>query len=411
MNMEMEQYWPQNKVFLFGRLVLFAPEIKGQKSDLAHYFPVHNAADLVAKLREYENDGYFKAEITLDVGYVNQLKAQLQMEARVDIAAGGSRDFTELDENYNLGDIYPKVADKTPLTTVEVDTLLKKRAVANIHVTDYLRFRLAKINMQKFSDELTAYLTKYRQDELTTGGDTDPENFASQQLKLWAAVAKDTEHGNKPTIKQTDLWQTPAGHETFWELILASQLLTGEIKVANMGYNDTPARVIEAGISSIARAGTVPFAKIIVVADKLEQSPALSDTPTTTKLHVVPIQAPVPHGARIVMNDAGLIEIKLDDDTKYHVKKVRYEAAPYNFLRYLLDSPNRVVDITEIRDSVKGCKAKQDMTELVRQCGFNEVLKAGFFNGTTKERVRLTQSVTLSSSQLDLLKSGNRKQS
>jgi hypothetical protein len=405
--MDMEQYWPQHKVFLFGRIVLFAPELEGQKSDFSHYFPVYNTAGLVAKLREYEQDGYFKVETTLDTGYIDRLNAQLQMEARADVVSGVSLSYTELDENYGLSDTYTKVINKLSLTIAEVDKLLKARAVGNVYVKDYLRFKLTDVNKQKFHDELTAYLAKYQQGELTTGGDTDPESFENQIVKLRAAVAKDTEHGNKPIIKQTDIWQTLTGHETFWELILTCQLLTKEIEIANMGYNDTPARVLEAGISSVARAGTVPFAKIIVTADKFKQPAVLPDTPISTQPHV----APTSHSARIVMSDTGLIEIKLDDDTKYRVKKVRLEAAPYNFLRYLLDKPNTTIEITEIHDMIKGCKSKKDMTEVVRQCGFDETLKAGFFNGTTKDKVRLTQDIILSSPQLASLKNNDRKQS
>lgn len=396
MNMKMEQYWPQHKLFLFGQCALFPEKLEGRclsKDELAHCIPAYSStSELIAYLEQYEQDGYFKIEIMLDSSYLEWERNQAIMASRTDPL------YSDPHSPPDLGEVRDKVTEQAPLTTEDVRYLLKPALRSKTE--QYLRFKITNIDKNKFYDELAAYLTKYQQGDLTTGTATDPESFENQQLKLWGAVAKDTEHGDKPTIKQTDIWQTPTGHETFWELILTCQLLTSEMKIANMGYNDTPTRVLATGISSVAHAGTVPFAKI-VVKTKPKQAATLHDTATST----------AQHHARIVMSDTGLIEIKLDNDTKYPVKKVRYEGAPYNFFRYILDNPSRIIDITEIHDRVKGCKAKKNMTELARQCGFSETLKVGFFTGTSKEKVRLTQDVTLSSMQLDLLKNDNRKQS
>lgn len=59
MKMELEPYWPEYKVYLFGRLAFFPNDIEGKEmrvAKLRHYFDEQN---LEAELRAYEQDGYF----------------------------------------------------------------------------------------------------------------------------------------------------------------------------------------------------------------------------------------------------------------------------------------------------------------------------------------------------------------
>ena len=278
--METEQYWSQHKVFLFGRCALFPEKLEGQrlsKQELAHYIPAYcSTSELIAYLQEYEQNGYFKIEVMLDGGYLEWERNQAIMASRTDPL------YSDHSSNPDLGEVRAKVTEQVPLTTEDVSYLLKPALRSKAE--RYLRFKITNIDKTKFHDELVAYLTNYKQDDLTTGTETDPECFGSQQLKLWGAVAKDTEHGNKPTIKQTDIWQTPTGHETFWELIFACQILTDEIKIVNMGYNDTPARKLAVGLRSVAGTGTVPFAKFTILGEAFKRTviPHVAPTATTT---------------------------------------------------------------------------------------------------------------------------------
>jgi len=59
MKIEPEPYWPEYKVYLFGRLAFFPNDIEGKEmraAKLRHYFDEQN---LEAELRAYEQDGYF----------------------------------------------------------------------------------------------------------------------------------------------------------------------------------------------------------------------------------------------------------------------------------------------------------------------------------------------------------------
>lgn len=281
MNMEMEQYWPQYKVFLFGRCALSPEKLEGQflsKRELAHYIPAYSSTiELITYLQGYEQDGYFKIEIVLDGGYLEWERNQANMASRADPL------YSDHSSGPDLGEVRSKVVGQAPLTTKDVDYLLKPPLRSKTE--QYLRLKITGINKTKFHDELVAYLTKYKQDDLTTGTETDPENFRSQHAKLSSAAAKDyPQHDYKPTIKLTDVWQRLTGHETFWELILTCHLLTDEIKIVNMAYNDTPARVLAAGISSVASTGTVPFAKFAILGEKFKQAvtPQIAPTLATT---------------------------------------------------------------------------------------------------------------------------------
>lgn len=84
------------------------------------------------------------------------------------------------------------------------------------------------------------------------------------------------------------------------------------------------------------------------------------------------------------------IVLTLDDNRNLVIKKLRTDQAPLFFIRYLLLNPNQLITRTVIQTSVEMCAQKDDMTELVRQCGFNKSLKKYFFNGTSKTKVMLT---------------------
>jgi hypothetical protein len=72
------------------------------------------------------------------------------------------------------------------------------------------------------------------------------------------------------------------------------------------------------------------------------------------------------------------------------IKTLRTDQAPFYFLKYLMLHPDQVIPRGVIQSEVEQCKTKNDMTELVRQCGFGKELKNYFFKGTTKDKVRFT---------------------
>jgi|ERR1039458_8792423 hypothetical protein len=75
MKMEMEQYWPQHKVFLFGQCAFLPDDLENKaltKEKLRHYFPAENVEELEAALNKYQQEGYFKIKIIADAGEPKQ---------------------------------------------------------------------------------------------------------------------------------------------------------------------------------------------------------------------------------------------------------------------------------------------------------------------------------------------------
>lgn len=81
------------------------------------------------------------------------------------------------------------------------------------------------------------------------------------------------------------------------------------------------------------------------------------------------------------------VYLQFSDNTKALVKRLRTDQAPANFMRYIMLHPNTLINKAIIQTEVEMCSQKDDMTELVRQCGFGKDLKPYFFSGTTKEKV------------------------
>jgi hypothetical protein len=69
------------------------------------------------------------------------------------------------------------------------------------------------------------------------------------------------------------------------------------------------------------------------------------------------------------------------------LKKLRSYGPQANFLDYLIAHPNQTLGLFIIQTEVKGCKDKNDLTELVRNCGFNKTLKHLFFPKSSQKRL------------------------
>ncbi len=267
--MQMELYWPQHKVFFYGQLALFSERLEGRplsKDELARYFPAYSSTEeLLASLREYEQAGYFKVEVMLDSSYLEWERNQAIMASRAEPL------YSDPYYPPDLGEVRAKVVEQSPLAEKDVSHLLKP--VLKGKTEQHLRFKLNDIDKHKFYDELEAYLDKYRDNKLTTGETTKPENFANQRGRLIRAAAEDyAQHEYVPVIARPAIWQNKPTHDTFWELVLAHQIVAGDIWIVNIGYNDTKGQRLAHGISSVSRAGTVPFAEFRIESDEFKRA-------------------------------------------------------------------------------------------------------------------------------------------
>jgi hypothetical protein len=90
---------------------------------------------------------------------------------------------------------------------------------------------------------------------------------------------------------------------------------------------------------------------------------------------------------RLIGND---VVLEFNDGSYGVLKTLRTDQAPFFFLKYMIMHADQVITKTVIQTEIDMCRRKNDMTELVRQCGLGKELKQYFFAGTTKDKVVFT---------------------
>ncbi len=402
----MDLYWPQHKVYLYGRVAILPRLLEGQDFDrvaIAHYFPSTSVSELIDSLRIYEKNGYFQVEIRLGIDYLKQERADFVMASRADPVYSTPRNPPNIDA------IRPKVVNQLPLTAEETRSLIK--LLPRVSIDKYLRFRLADVNRQKFTGELITYLKKYQQGDLTTDTDIDPTNYNGRQHKLFSAAARDyAKHGYSPIIKASDIQPDEPEPDAFWELILTHQLVDNNIELVTMGYNDR-AESVAPGLS-FHHQGAIAFAKFRITSTHFQQivSPLPKSLKPAHNSGVVNIQPAKTIEARATLKfDGNAIVIVLDSGEKIPLKTYRSGGALHEFMKHVINRPDKEIPRAVIQTEVEGCVTKQDMTELVRDCGFNRMLKIKFFPGTTANKVHFKSEALFSDTELQALKNANRR--
>lgn len=96
---------------------------------------------------------------------------------------------------------------------------------------------------------------------------------------------------------------------------------------------------------------------------------------------------------RLIGNE---VVLEFNDGSYGILKTLRTDQAPFFFLKYMIMHADQVIPKAVIQTEVEMCGRKNDMTELVRQCGLSKNLKKHFFQGTTKDKVIFTPYAKLS---------------
>jgi len=186
-------YWPQEKVFLMGIMSLFPEKLLKKPITLDshwYYFGSKNEDDMVQKLFANKRAGYIDfVEIPILVTYI----------------------------------------DKDP------DTEDGER-------TSPLGFMITSINTQKVTDDLTEYLEKWRNDELTTNTAHKPDDHKIQYAKLFLALSRTYGRQTMPHIDIEDVYGNKANNfynyiPPFWEVVLSPQLINGQYNIRQMDYD------------------------------------------------------------------------------------------------------------------------------------------------------------------------------
>jgi hypothetical protein len=78
--------------------------------------------------------------------------------------------------------------------------------------------------------------------------------------------------------------------------------------------------------------------------------------------------------------------------------------APYSLMKYLTANRGKDVTIEYARTHLDGCNSISDLSEQLRQSGFNKNLKELFFEKSNKRSVQLKNEVYLTPAQIDSFK-------
>jgi hypothetical protein len=257
-------------------------------------------------------------------------------------------------------------------------------------------FKITAIDTEKAKKDLLGYLGQWQRDELVALSANKPPDAVRQKELLLASIVRDyANHKNEHRISLENIYGKPSGYAykpPFWELVLSYQLLDKKIEITYMDYdrrddglyddNSQPTaefKIIDTGLLSSVKQQT-SFIKPL--------APVASDSK--------------PRRATIGMTVDGLVYAEFTKE-KHHVKKLRRDSAPYNFMSHMLGHQNQDIPRGVVQTKVDGCASKNDMTELAKQCGFTQdlhPLKSVYFGGTTEVMARFKATADLTPTQV-----------
>lgn len=90
-----------------------------------------------------------------------------------------------------------------------------------------------------------------------------------------------------------------------------------------------------------------------------------------------------------------VITIRYDGTVDVPLQVVRIDGTHYNFINYVRSRPRTQISRGEIRLNVDGCSKRNDLTELVRYCGFDKKLKKYFFPICTAKKIWFEQKISI----------------
>jgi hypothetical protein len=208
------------------------------------------------------------------------------------------------------------------------------------------------------SKKLLTHLTKFHQDELTTGTIDRPMSFAVQHDKLIDAMRKKfPDQGYRQLIRGSGL---DTDVPNFWELLFAMQYVTHEVEIINnIGFESLE---IAQGISTARK---IPHAEFKIVGKELKRDIA-KPAPATNGAAV--------HKATVTLTDLNL-KIRVDGQqylAKHYQNKTRNS---YRAINKLYTYAGRPLKKEELNVSPN---AKTTLKDIPKSMGFNGVIRELF---------------------------------
>lgn len=238
------------------------------------------------------------------------------------------------------------------------------------------QFVITDINQLSFKKELIDYLEKYREDELLPGFSSYGDSYEDTKQLLYSYLRKS---GRKyPLVSPRNIWGYWSGRP-FWEIILATDLLDGDVSIKD----------IELVHDTSFYSDSLPRAKLEVI-KPLDRQPIANTNKQSAWLKMTSLSFSK-WRVYIELDDGGIFPLK-DNLTEGH--------APHSLLDYLIKHPGELVTLQYAKQKIKYCNNVHKLGEKLRQCHFDDPLKALVFDECGNTEVRLKQTIQLSRAQL-----------
>jgi len=102
-------------------------------------------------------------------------------------------------------------------------------------------YEISDIDTPKAATDLTKYLKKWQQGELSSASaNKPPDAYYQQELLFDAIVCAYAKHQSQPRITLEDVYGKPEDYAydpPFWELVLSYQLLDDKVEIKDAGYD------------------------------------------------------------------------------------------------------------------------------------------------------------------------------
>lgn len=187
--MNMNMYWPQQKVFLLGILSLFPEKLTTVPvtiNDDWYYFNSKTNDELLQQLDTYRRAGYFEFN-----------------EVPLFVLGGPDIDSEDYSEPH--------------------------------------AYMITHVNSQKVTDDLMEYLEDWRNDKLSTNTAYKPDDHSYQYRRLSTALRRVYRRHAIPHINIVDLYGDKTHRYNydppFWETVLSPHLITGQYRILQMNYD------------------------------------------------------------------------------------------------------------------------------------------------------------------------------
>jgi hypothetical protein len=270
-------------------------------------------------------------------------------------------------------------------------------------------YEISDIDSHKALADLTEYLEKWKNKQLTIdSADMPPDVTYQKELLLNAVIKAYSDHYSEPRITLEKIYGSPDSYAydpPYWELVLSYQLLDKKVEIKDLGYDrhidglydDNPQPYVEYKITD---------KKLIGLIEQRITQKAKPEPPTVPASIVTtaPESAAIKREGRVV-KDGRFIYIMIIDDKSYLIKRLDKGGTYDRFMDYVLDEDNADIDISlkEIQ-AQKGLGAAENLGFLARYSGFVKPFKKAFFTTSGKEKIHFQRNALLDNGQIEAVK-------